>query len=113
MLDHAGFPEVRILASNEIDETVVDSIRDEGGRVDIYGVGTKLATASGVGGVALGGVYKLVAIDGQAKMKITSDLARPPSPASSRSCAQSGPRVNFSRIWSALTGKRSKRRQGL
>ena len=48
MLDAAGFPEVRILASNEIDELVIDSIRDEGGRVDIYGVGTKLATASGV-----------------------------------------------------------------
>nr|WP_321467406.1 nicotinate phosphoribosyltransferase [uncultured Desulfobulbus sp.] len=76
MLDDAGFPEVRILASNEIDESVIDSIRDEGGRVDIYGVGTKLATASGVGGVALGGVYKLVAIDGQPKMKITSDIAK-------------------------------------
>jgi nicotinate phosphoribosyltransferase len=76
MLDAAGFPEVRILASNEIDEAVITSIRDEGGRVDIYGVGTKLATASGLGGVALGGVYKLVAINGQPKMKITSDLAK-------------------------------------
>ena len=44
MLDAAGFPEVRIVASNELDEFVIDSIRDEGGRVDIYGVGTKLAT---------------------------------------------------------------------
>jgi nicotinate phosphoribosyltransferase len=76
MLDEAGFPEVRILASNELDEQVIDSIRDEGGRVDIYGVGTKLATAAGTGGVALGGVYKLVAIDDQPKMKITSDMAK-------------------------------------
>lgn len=76
MLDAAGFPEVRILASNEIDELVIDSIRDEGGRVDIYGVGTKLATASGIGGVALGGVYKLVASNGQPKMKFTSDPAK-------------------------------------
>ncbi len=76
MLDAAGFPEVRILASNEIDELVIDSIRDEGGRVDIYGVGTKLATASGSGGVALGGVYKLVASNGQPKMKFTSDPAK-------------------------------------
>ncbi len=76
MLDEAGFPEVRILASNELDEQVIDSIRDEGGRVDIYGVGTRLATASGPGGVALGGVYKLVAIDGEPKMKVTSDIAK-------------------------------------
>ena len=76
LFDAAGFPEVKILASNEIDESVIDSIRDEGGRVDVYGVGTKLATAAGVGGVALGGVYKLVAIDGRPKMKITSDLAK-------------------------------------
>ncbi|WP_319588469.1 nicotinate phosphoribosyltransferase [uncultured Desulfobulbus sp.] len=82
MLDAAGFPEVRILASNELDEQVIDSIRDEGGRVDIYGVGTKLATAAGTGGVALGGVYKLVAIDGQPKMKTTSDPAKATLPGS-------------------------------
>ena len=84
MLDEAGFANVRILASNEIDEQVIDSIRDEGGRVDVYGVGTKLATASGEGGVALGGVYKLVAIDGQPKMKMTSDIAKATLPGSKR-----------------------------
>ena len=84
MLDDAGFANVRILASNEIDEQVIDSIRDDGGRVDIYGVGTKLATASGEGGVALGGVYKLVAIDGQPKMKMTSDIAKATLPGSKR-----------------------------
>ena len=84
MLDAAGFANVRILASNEIDEQVIDSIRDDGGRVDIYGVGTKLATASGEGGVALGGVYKLVAIDGQPKMKMTSDIAKATLPGGKR-----------------------------
>lgn len=76
MLDEAGFPEVKIVASNELDEFVIDSIRDEGGRVDIYGVGTKLATCAGAGGGALGGVYKLVAVDGQPKLKVTSDIAK-------------------------------------
>lgn len=47
MFDQAGFPDVRIVASNELDEFVIDSIRNEGGRVDTYGVGTNLATASG------------------------------------------------------------------
>ena len=82
LLDAAGFADVRILASNELDEQVIDSIRNEGGRVDIYGVGTKLATGSGTGGVALGGVYKLVAIDGQPKMKTTSDPAKATLPGS-------------------------------
>ena len=55
MFDEAGFPHVRIVASNELDEQIIDSIRSEGGRVDIYGVGTKLVTCMGEGGVALGG----------------------------------------------------------
>ncbi len=76
MLDSAGFPEVGIMASNEIDEEVLTSIRAEGGLIDSYGVGTKLATAAGEGGVSLGGVYKLVSINGQPKMKITSDITK-------------------------------------
>lgn len=76
MLDEAGFPEVKIVASSDLDETIIESIRNEGGRIDIYGVGTKLATGSGPGGCALGGVYKLVRFDGQPKLKVTSDLAK-------------------------------------
>ena len=52
MLDSAGFPGVKIVASNELDELVIESIRSEGGRVDIYGVGTRLATGAGEGGGA-------------------------------------------------------------
>ncbi|GAM08138.1 nicotinate phosphoribosyltransferase [Geobacter sp. OR-1] len=76
MFDEAGFPEVRIVASNELDELVIDSIRDEGGRVDIYGVGTRLATCMGEGGGALGGVYKLVRSGDLPRLKVTSDLAK-------------------------------------
>ncbi len=76
ILDEAGFPEVKILASNELDEFVIDSIRDEGGQVDVYGVGTKLATCMGEGGSALGGVYKLVKIGDRPKLKVTSDIAK-------------------------------------
>ena len=74
--DAAGFPEVKILASNELDEHVIESIRADGGRVDIYGVGTRLATCAGEGGGALGGVYKLVRVDGEPKLKLTSDLSK-------------------------------------
>jgi nicotinate phosphoribosyltransferase len=76
MLDDAGFTNVRIVASNELDEFVITSIRDEGGKVDIYGVGTRLATCSGEGGGALGGVYKLVRIGDRPKLKVTSDIAK-------------------------------------
>ncbi len=76
MLDEAGFPDVRIVASNELDEEVIHTIRDEGGCIDIYGVGTRLATCAGEGGGALGGVYKLVAIDEKPKMKLTADMAK-------------------------------------
>lgn len=76
MLDEAGFPDIKIVASSDLDETVIQSIRGEGGRVDIYGVGTQLATCGGEGGGALGGVYKLVRFDHQPKLKVTSDIAK-------------------------------------
>ena len=75
-LDAAGFAGVKIVASNDLDEHVIESIRAEGGRVDIYGVGTRLATCAGEGGGALGGVYKLVRVDHDPKLKLTSDLSK-------------------------------------
>ncbi|MBJ6751190.1 nicotinate phosphoribosyltransferase [Geomonas anaerohicana] len=74
--DDAGFPGVKIVASNELDEHVIESMRREGSRIDIYGVGTRLSTCAGEGGGALGGVYKLVSMDGEAKLKLTSDVAK-------------------------------------
>jgi nicotinate phosphoribosyltransferase len=76
MFDEAGFPQAKIIASNELDEHVIHSIRSEGGRIDIYGVGTRLATCDGEGGGALGGVYKLVRLGEQPKLKVTSDIAK-------------------------------------
>jgi len=76
MLDDAGFPQVKIVASNELDEDLIEAIRNDGGRVDIYGVGTKLAICAGEGGGALGGVYKLVSIGGRSTLKSTSDPAK-------------------------------------
>ncbi len=71
--DRAGFPLVRIVVSSELDEFAIQDIRNKGGQVDIYGVGTKLATGGGPGGGALGGVYKLSSYAGQPCMKTTSD----------------------------------------
>ena len=74
--DAAGFTGVKIVASNELDEHVIESIRAEGGRIDIYGVGTRLASCAGEGGGALGGVYKLVRVGSEPKLKLTSDVSK-------------------------------------
>jgi nicotinate phosphoribosyltransferase len=76
MFDEAGFPGVKIVASNELDEYLIQSMRTEGSRVDIYGVGTKLASCGGEGGGALGGVYKLVRFEEQPRLKVTSDISK-------------------------------------
>jgi nicotinate phosphoribosyltransferase len=59
MLDEAGFPEVKILASSDLDEWLIESLRDQGARIDIWCVGTKLITSYQT--PALGVVYKLMA----------------------------------------------------
>lgn len=60
MLDDAGLPDAVVLASNELDEYVIRSLKNQGARIDIWGVGTKLVTAFDE--PALTGVYKLSAL---------------------------------------------------
>jgi len=61
MLDEAGFNDAIIIASNDIDEYLISELEMQGAKIDIYGVGTKLVTASNIS--SLGGVYKLTAIE--------------------------------------------------
>ena len=78
MLDAAGFEDTQILASNDLDPETIESLQAQGARIDVWGVGTKLVTSFDQ--PALGGVYKLTAIqDGDAwrtPVKVSSDTAK-------------------------------------
>lgn len=60
MLDEAGFHDTNILASNELDETIISELKRQGAKINVWAVGTNLVTASNQ--PALDGVYKLSAI---------------------------------------------------
>jgi nicotinate phosphoribosyltransferase len=80
MLDEAGFSDVRIVASNDLDPETMESLQAQGARIDSWGVGTKLVTCYDQ--PALGGVYKLTAIRSgdrepwRTPVKVSADTAK-------------------------------------
>lgn len=61
ILDDAGQGTAKILASGDLDEDRIAELTDAGAPIDLYGVGTQMITSADA--PALGGVYKLVALD--------------------------------------------------
>ncbi|MCC8183137.1 MAG: nicotinate phosphoribosyltransferase [Clostridiales bacterium] len=67
MLDDAGLTECKIVASNSLDEYLIQDLLRQGAQLDSFGVGERLITSKS--SPVFGGVYKLVAIeDGEGRI---------------------------------------------
>lgn len=73
-LDAAGLNEVKIVASNQLDEYVIRSLIEQGARIDLFGVGTNLA--AGLPDAALDGVYKLSEAGGKDRLKASETVTK-------------------------------------
>ncbi|MEO5788678.1 nicotinate phosphoribosyltransferase [Gelidibacter sp.] len=74
ILDDANLGYVQIVASNQLDEYVIKSLKEQGAPIDIYGVGTNLVT--GNPDASLGGVYKLSEFNGEPRIKLSEDIVK-------------------------------------
>ncbi|MGD8894424.1 MAG: nicotinate phosphoribosyltransferase [Acidobacteriota bacterium] len=83
ILDGEGFTETAIVASNDLDEHVIASLKEQGAAITIWGVGTRLVT--GGDDPALGGVYKLGAVrrageEWQYRLKVSEQAVKTTNP---------------------------------
>ncbi|MEE1047225.1 MAG: nicotinate phosphoribosyltransferase [Clostridia bacterium] len=98
MLDDAGFPDAVISASNDLDEYLIETLKQQGATITSWGVGTNLITAKD--NPAFGGVYKLAAIKNEngefvPKIKLSENIEKVTNPGNK----------TFYRIYDNDTGK--------
>lgn len=83
MLDDAGLPFCKIVASNSLDEYLIETLLSQGACVDAFGVGERLITSKS--DPVFGGVYKLCAVENEAgkiipKIKISENTTKITNP---------------------------------
>ena len=83
MLDEAGLPFCKIVASNSLDEYLIETLLSQGACIDAFGVGERLITSKS--DPVFGGVYKLCAVEDKAgnilpKIKISENMAKITNP---------------------------------
>lgn len=99
MLDAAGFTDAVISASSDLDEYLIQSLKNQGAAINSWGVGTNMITSNDC--PAFGGVYKLAAVLDEAsgkfipKIKISENTEKVTNP---------GNKTVY-RIYSRATGK--------
>lgn len=83
LLDEQGFEDTAIVASNDLDEHTIESLKNQDAKITVWGVGTQLVTGGDQG--ALGGVYKLSALQDEVsgwipKMKLSEQSIKISNP---------------------------------
>lgn len=82
MLDDAGFPDCKIVASNSLDEIIIRDMLMQGAQIDSFGVGERLITAAST--PVFGGVYKIVAVEENGvavpRIKLSENVAKITTP---------------------------------
>ena len=83
MLDAAGLTQCKIVASNSLDEYIIEDLLIQGAKIDAFGVGERLITSKSE--PVFGGVYKLAAVeDGEGniipKIKISENPTKITTP---------------------------------
>lgn len=83
MLDEAGLESCKIVASNSLDEFIINDILNQGAQIDLFGVGERLITAKS--SPVFGGVYKLTAVENEhgeiiPKIKISENVGKITNP---------------------------------
>jgi len=89
----AYFAELTIVASNDINETVLYSLNEQKHEIDAFGIGTHLVTCKRQ--PALGCVYKLVQIAGEPRIKVSQSQSKMTIP---------GKKMAY-RLWTASTNE--------
>ncbi len=70
LLDEAGFPHIRIMASGGLDEHSISQLVDSGAPIDAFGVGTRFGTSADA--PYIDSVYKLVEINNRPVTKLST-----------------------------------------
>ena len=83
MLDEAGLTKCKIVASNSLDEHIIETLLEQGAQIDSFGVGERLITSKSE--PVFGGVYKLCAVEDKQgriipKIKISENTAKITTP---------------------------------
>jgi nicotinate phosphoribosyltransferase len=77
-LDRAGFADVQIIASGDLDAERIDALETAGAPIDAYGVGTAMVTARS--DPTFSGVYKVAEVAGRPTLKLSGSPAKTSNP---------------------------------